>query len=147
MRNQNSLLVNLPSPVARDFPLTLTIAYSGRLARQSIQEESIALDDGLRTAERQRNSQPDDVPLVPPEPKWLFSNRNYWYPQNQVTDYATAHIRMTVPAEYHVVASGIPEAGIAEPPRRPRRSKTRRARFRASRIRSTRRSRSGISAS
>ena len=51
------------------------------------------------------------MPLVPPEPKWLFSNRNYWYPQNQVTDYATARIRLAVPAEYNVVASGILEEG------------------------------------
>ena len=49
--------------------------------------------------------------LVPPEPKWLFSNRNYWYPQNQVTDYATARLRLAVPAEYTVVASGILEEG------------------------------------
>ncbi len=45
VRNQNSLLVNLPSPVARDFPLTLTVTYSGRLARQSIQDESVLLGD------------------------------------------------------------------------------------------------------
>jgi hypothetical protein len=70
VRNQNSVLVNLPSPVARDFPMTLTIAYSGRLARQGILDESIVPEV------QQRNSQPDDVPLVPPEPKWLFSNRN-----------------------------------------------------------------------
>ena len=112
VRNQNSLLVNLPSPVSRDFPLTLTIAYAGRLVRQNILDESIA--PGLQ----QRNSQPDDVPMVPPEAKWLFSNRNYWYPQNQVTDYATARIRLTVPAEYKVVASGILDEGspIAAPP-------------------------------
>jgi hypothetical protein len=52
---------------------------------------------------------------VPSEAKWLFSNRNYWYPQNQVTDYATAHIRLTVPAEFNVVASGIPEEGSPGP--------------------------------
>ena len=40
VRNQNSVLVNLPQPVARDFPLTLTITYSGRLERQRIQDES-----------------------------------------------------------------------------------------------------------
>jgi hypothetical protein len=99
VRNQNSLLVNLPSPVARDFPLNLTITYSGRLERQRTQEESIAAG--------QRNAQPDDIPFVPSEPKWLFSNRNYWYPQNQVTDYATARVQITVPYEYHVVSSGI----------------------------------------
>ena len=63
------------------------------------------------TEDEQRSSQPDDVPLVAPEPKWLFSNRNYWYPQNQVSDYASARIRFTVPMEYGVVASGILEEG------------------------------------
>lgn len=103
VRNQNSVLVNLPSPVARDFPMTLTIAYSGRLERQRIQDESASLE--------QRRSQPDDIPVVPSEPKWLFSNRDYWHPQAQVTDYATARVRITVPAEYAVVASGVPDAG------------------------------------
>jgi hypothetical protein len=104
VRNQNSLLVNLPSPVARDFPLTLTIAYAGRIERQRIQDESVAV-------EGQRFAQPDDIPYVPAEGKWLFSNRSYWYPQNQVTDFATARLRVTVPHEFQVVASGIPDDG------------------------------------
>jgi hypothetical protein len=104
VRNQNSVLVNLPAPVSRDFPLTLTVNYSGRLTRQSVQEESLLLDE-------QRNAQPDDVSIVPSEPKWLFSNRNYWYPQNQVTDYATARIRLTVPMDYSVVGSGLTDIG------------------------------------
>ncbi len=106
VRNQNSVLVSLPQPVARDFTMTLTIAYSGRLTRQSLQDESLELSFG-----EQRNSQPGDIQTSPPEPKWLFSNRNYWYPQNQVTDYATAHIRLTVPMEYSVVGSGVTEIG------------------------------------
>jgi hypothetical protein len=114
VRNQNSVLVNLPSPVARDFPMTLTISYSGRLERQRIQDESVAVGGG------ERGAQPDSLPFVPPEPKWLFSNRNYWYPQNQVTDYATAKVQLTVPYEYHVVSSGIldpfsPAAAAAAP--------------------------------
>jgi hypothetical protein len=106
VRNQNSILVNLPSPVARDFPMTLTIAYSGRLERQRIQDESL---------QAQRNQPESDLPFVPAEPKWLFSNRNYWYPQNQTTDYATARVRLTVPLEYYVVSSGILEAGSPAP--------------------------------
>ncbi len=47
----------------------------------------------------------------PPEPNWLFSNRSAWYPQNQVSDYATATIRFSVPAEYTVVASGVHASG------------------------------------
>jgi hypothetical protein len=119
VRNQNGLLVNLPSPVARDFPMTLTIQYSGRIERQRIQDESVDVSsdalsaevDARRASDEQRNAQPDDIPFVPAEPKWLFSNRNYWYPQNQVTDYATARIRLTVPFEYQVVASGIQDEG------------------------------------
>jgi hypothetical protein len=124
VRNQNSVLVNLPSPVARDFPMTLTITYAGRLERQRIQDESTCVScgdepSGSSTAD-QRNAQPDDLPFVPAEPKWLFSNRNYWYPQNQVTDYATAKVQITVPYEYHVVSSGIldpfsPAAAAAAP--------------------------------
>jgi len=115
VRNQNSVLVNLPSPVPRDYLMTLTITYAGRLARQNTLDESIVLGESepadSPAATQQRNSQPDDVPLVLPEPKWLYSNRNYWYPQNQVTDFATARIRIAVPIEYGVVASGIPEEG------------------------------------
>ena len=114
VRNQNSVLVNLPQPVARDFPLTLTITYSGRIERQRIQDESLAVVGGNRVPEppdQQRSAQPDDLPFVPSEPKWLFSNRNYWYPQNQVTDYSTARVRLTVPFEYHVVSSGILDGG------------------------------------
>jgi hypothetical protein len=115
VRNQNQLLVNLPAPVARDFPMTLVVTYSGRLTRQSIQDESVDMRSSgpadRAAVEQQRNSQPDDIPFVPPEPKWLFSNRNYWYPQNQVSDYATARIRVTVPAEYAVVGSGIVDPG------------------------------------
>ena len=73
-------------------------------------DESIALQN--------RNSQPDEIVAVPPEQKWLFSNRSYWYPQNQVTDYASARVRLTVPSEFAVVASGIAEPGspVAAPP-------------------------------
>lgn len=110
VKNQNSILVNLPSAVPRDATLSLTVAYSGRLDRQNNLDESIALQN--------RNSQPDEIVAVPPEQKWLFSNRSYWYPQNQVTDYASARVRLTVPSEFAVVASGIAEPGspVAAPP-------------------------------
>ena len=48
---------------------------------------------------------------MPAEENWLFSNRVQWYPQAQVTDYATAVMRITVPAEYTVVASGVQDSG------------------------------------
>ncbi len=113
VRDQNSVLVNLPSPVARDFPLTLTLNYAGRLPRINIQDESTSVSEDAHTTveQGQRNTQPDDLPLVPAEPKWLLSNRSYWYPQAQVSDFASARLRITVPADYAVVASGVLEAG------------------------------------
>ena len=107
VRNQASVVVNLPSAVARDYELTLNIAYAGRIRTQAIEQESIAVQAG-GGSRQQRN---DDLPLVPPEPNWLFSNRSNWYPQNQVSDYASATIRFTVPADYTVVASGVPASG------------------------------------
>jgi hypothetical protein len=117
VRNQNSILVNLPQPVARDFPMTLTIAYAGRLERQRIQDETLSGGDepSGSSIDRQRPQPESDLPFVPAEAKWLFSNRNYWYPQNQTTDYATARVRLTVPLEYYVVSSGILEAGSPAP--------------------------------
>jgi hypothetical protein len=105
VRNQSSVVVNLPSAVPRDYVLTMTIAYSGRIPKQNTLEESIRIDDQARAA------QPEDMLNVPPEDKWLFSNRHYWYPQAQVTDYATATMQITVPAEYRVVGSGVPVLG------------------------------------
>ncbi len=108
VRNQNSIVVNLPSSVSRDYVLTMTIVYAGRLERQTTLEESVTVDGQGRSA------QPEDVINVPPEDKWLFSNRQHWYPQGQVTDYATATIRITVPAEYRAVASGVLALGSPE---------------------------------
>ena len=113
VRNQNSVVVNLPSPVSRDFQMTLNIAYAGRIARsRSIRSRlTIAADrsGGQRNAE--------DLPFVPPEPNWLFSNRSHWYPQNQVTDYATATIRSPCPSTTSWRAAsrvGSPTARVGE---------------------------------
>jgi hypothetical protein len=107
VRGQNSVVVNLPSPVSRDFELTVNVAYAGRCRTQSIEEESLDVQGGSGRGQQRS----DEVPFVPPEPNWLFSNRSQWYPQNQVTDYATSTIRFTVPAEHTVVASGVHASG------------------------------------
>ena len=107
VRNQSNVVVNLPSTVARDFELTLHIAYSGPVRTQALEQESVDVQSGGRAAQRS-----EYLPFVPPEPNWLFSNRSNWYPQNQVTDYATATIRFTVPVDHVAVASGVQAAGL-----------------------------------
>ena len=124
VRNQNNVVINLPSPVPRDLELTLNITYAGPIETQSIDQESIYIDDaaaeGTTLATRPmepgdqgvgRQQRADDMPYIPPEDNWLFSNKSHWYPQNQVTDYATSTLRFSVPAEYKVVASGVEAIG------------------------------------
>ncbi|HUE86871.1 MAG TPA: M1 family aminopeptidase [Vicinamibacterales bacterium] len=102
VRNQNNVVINLPAPLPRDTVLTLTIGYAGSVRPQSIDEESTRVGPQGRPGQRS-----DDLPFIPPEPNWLFSNRSHWYPQNQVSDYASATVRFNVPAEFKVIASGI----------------------------------------
>jgi hypothetical protein len=117
VRNQNSIVINLPTPVPQGTVLTLLLSYQGRMLRQGINDDSAAVDadqgagaagGGGRTRTFEETS---DIPLVAPEMNWLFSSRSQWYPQAQVTDYATATMRITVPSEYAVVASGVQASG------------------------------------
>jgi hypothetical protein len=98
-QNQNAVLVNLPASVMRDTELTLTVAYSGRLAPQSPDRETVELQQGDR-------GMFEETFVVRAEPSQLYSNRSYWYPQAPISDYATATIRITVPAVFGCVATG-----------------------------------------
>jgi len=107
VKNQNSLLVSLPRPLPRDTELGLVVSYSGRLAPQAPDRETLALqqrepDLPGRTEWREFE--------VRGEPTYLYSSRSYWYPQAPITDYATAVVRITVPAAFSCIATGEPAA-------------------------------------
>ncbi len=112
---QNSVLVNFPAVITRGMELWLDVGYSGRLPPQSFNREAISVQQDVQ-----------ETAFVPVEPQHLFSNRTYWYPQSTVTDYATAKLRITVPADYEVIATGdplgppAPPPGVVESGRRPR---------------------------
>jgi hypothetical protein len=99
---QHSLIVNLPSPVARDSEINLSIIYAGRVPPQELDREAIAV------------TQDQDTIQIPLEPRFIYSNRSYWYPQGTVTDYATARLRISVPREFDAVATGMPAVNAAE---------------------------------
>ncbi|HEY7499187.1 MAG TPA: M1 family aminopeptidase [Vicinamibacterales bacterium] len=103
--NQNNLIVNLPNPLFRDNEFTLSIVYSGRLEPSEMDREAIFLG---QSQQEQR-----EITTIPLEPRYIYSNNSYWYPQSTVSDYALATVRLTVPNEFDVVASGM-QAG---PPR------------------------------
>ena len=102
--NQNSLIVNLPAPVFRDNEFALTIVYSGRLEPSELDREAIE----LQTPQQER--EPTVIPL---EPRYIYSNNSFWYPQSTVSDYALGTLRITVPNEFEVVATGT----LTGPPR------------------------------
>jgi len=104
VKNQNTLVVNLPTAVARDSELTITIVYAGRLEPQTPDRETIL--GGQRQAG-------DDIPMAfAAEAHYLYSSRSFWYPQASVSDYATARIRVSVPQAIDCVASGELEPGF-----------------------------------
>jgi hypothetical protein len=99
VKNQNSLVINLPAAVLRDTPLSVTIAYAGRLEPQVTDRETLAVQGEVSLP---------DIALTA-EPSILYSNRTYWYPQSMVSDFATATLRLNVPANIQCVASGDPD--------------------------------------
>jgi hypothetical protein len=104
---QNAVIINLPATITRDTQLTLYVNYSGRLEPQSVEREAIAV---------QGQTQEIEAPQIRIEPQYVYSNRSYWHPQSPVTDYATAQLRLTVPADYDVIASGSPVGPWAPAP-------------------------------
>ncbi len=97
--NQNNLIINLPNAVFRDNEFTISVIYSGRLEPSEMDREAIAPQDTRPAPER-------DVVTIPLEPRYIYSNNLYWYPQSTVSDYALSTLRITVPNEFDVVASG-----------------------------------------
>ena len=101
VRNQDSLIVNLPSVLMRNTEFSVTISYVGRVEPQSLEQETIAPQQSIR----------EDRVVVEPEPHLLYSNRSYWYPQTAASDYASATIRLTVPTMFGAVCTGEPAGG------------------------------------
>ena len=101
LRNQNTIIINLPVTLTHDAELTLLIAYSGRLESQDIDVDGVQVEGEPSPPPLQA-----DTAFMSPEPSFLLSYRSFWYPQNTVSDYATASLRITVPVGYSCVASG-----------------------------------------
>jgi len=102
---QNNLIVSLPSTVMRDTVLPFDIVYSGRLTPQAADRESPSAHTPISSSDPQQ-ARGEPALTIQPEPRALYSNQVYWYPQSQVSDYATATMRLRVPSEYQIVSNG-----------------------------------------
>ena len=99
---QDSVIVSFPEAVPIGTELTLVLTYSGLLRAQDLDEAWIGTTRQVFSDELAR--------FGVLEPRYVYSNRSYWYPQSTVSDYATATLQLTVPADFKVVASGDPTA-------------------------------------
>ena len=100
VRGRNSVIVSLPAVAVRGTRLTLLFDYSGPLTSQRPDAETVTVG-----AQQDPPDQDRERPIRIPD-SYLYSNRAFWYPQSTVSDYATATLRLTVPARFSVVASG-----------------------------------------
>ena len=107
VRGQNDVVVNLPGAVRFGTDLTLVVRYSGLLPAPALDENWI----GRQRIRYHRELYDGPTPFGIGERRYVYSSTAYWYPQSTVTDYATATMDLTVPADYGVVASGEPDEG------------------------------------
>lgn len=103
VKGQDSVVVSLPTTLAQGAELTLAVTYAGRLELDAPDVESIAAGQrGVRP--------PPDLPMIGvlerPEPNFVYSSQSNWYPRPSADHYATAKLRITVPADLACVASG-----------------------------------------
>jgi peptidase M1-like protein len=99
---QNDVLVGFPGAFATTGEFDVIVTYGGRLPPQPLDREAI----GAQQERQQRDLPQQEQIVIPPEPQYVYSNRSYWYPQANVTQYATANLTLTVPGDMDVVASG-----------------------------------------
>jgi hypothetical protein len=104
--DQSVLIVNLPGVVVEGSEFWVAVTYAGRVQPQRLEREIVAVG--------QQEIRDTGIPV---EPHYLYSHRSYWYPQALVSDYASATLRIAVPANMDVVATGQPTAPPTAPER------------------------------
>jgi hypothetical protein len=102
---QNDVVINLPEEVPGNTVLELDITYGGRLHAVPPEREALELVP-------RGQGQSNEFFTIDPEPSYIYTGRSGWYPQGQVTDYATANLALRVPENYSSVATGALDEGF-----------------------------------
>ena len=106
VKGHNDVIINLPVAIAPEQVIDLQFVYGGRLP--AIPPEREVLD----LAAQRGDSTASDFLTMPVTPSYIYTGRSNWYPQGQVTDYATAQLTLRVPQEFSTVASGALDEGF-----------------------------------
>lgn len=107
---QDDIIINLPQPLKPDELLDLEFVYGGRLPAIAPEREAVEVT-GAAAAGREVLQQSNEYFTIQALPSYIYTGRSGWYPQGNVTDYATATMRLRVPEGYSTVASGLREEG------------------------------------
>lgn len=101
MQDRDDIIINLPTGIPAETEFTILVRYSGLLEAEELEENWIGrmrfLDVG------------GTATYGIPERRYLYTNASHWYPQPTNSDYATATMALSVPADYGIIASGDPE--------------------------------------
>jgi hypothetical protein len=95
---QDDIIINLPQPLREGDLLDLEFTYGGRLPAVPPEREALQLGNDFFT--------------IQALPSYIYTGRSGWYPSGEVTDYATATMRLRVPDGYSTVASGTLDEGF-----------------------------------
>jgi hypothetical protein len=96
---QDDIIINLPQPLKPDELLDLEFVYGGRLPAVPPEREAVDVD-------RAALAQSNDFFTIQPQPSYIYTGRSGWYPQGDITDYATATMKLRVPEGFATIASG-----------------------------------------
>ena len=106
VKGQNDVIINLPGALQPDEVLDLEFAYGGRLPAVPPEREALEL------APQGGDTGASDFFSMPSVPSYIFTGRSNWYPQGQISDYATAQLTLRVPQDFSTVASGALDEGF-----------------------------------
>jgi peptidase M1-like protein len=106
VRHQDSLMVSLGPLSGRAGEIVLTVRFSGVHHPEPIEREVLQVVEPPFPVE-------GDVE-IPLEPVLVYSNRTAWYPQGAAGDYATAVLKLDVPAGNMAVTGGASAAPRTE---------------------------------
>jgi hypothetical protein len=96
---QNDIIINLPQALKPDDLLDLEFSYGGRLPAVPPDREALQFGPSSEYFTMQM------------QPSYIYTGRSGWYPQGEVTDYATATLLLRVPENNSTIASGALDEG------------------------------------
>ena len=100
VRNQDAIMVGLGALSGRVGEITLTVRFSGFHRPAAVEREVLQQSNDSVFG--------DGAAEIPVEPVLVYSNRTAWYPQGATDDYATAVVRINLPAGDMAVTGGTP---------------------------------------